>query len=942
MAIQEVRVKAIDSQFDVLGSKKMRQIEHAGGEPDLRSIRTAKVYLLEGISDGQADQFARNVLCNPQTEEYAINTAILDGNAPVLQIGYLEGLTDPQAGTIKRVAGYHGLDLAAVASAHEYALDGLNPQQAEDLASRHLYNPIIEKIIRNRSETLVASGELGPVQTIALRNCTREELKDISEKMGIYLDENEMLAMQKEFIRLNRDPTDAEILEIGGVWGDHCAHTTMKGWLVVDGVREEGLFQQIKKESRKHKQELVLSSFEDNSGVMDFYQGTAINIKGETHITPSAQDPINGAATGVGGLERDVDRTGQGGKVILLVDHYGVAPLDLPESDIPRGCLPPLTLLRGMVEGTRDYGNPTGVPTFHGSVHFHSQFKARPTDLIVGYGIMDKDKVKKGEPQPGDKAILVGGRTGRDGILGATFSSTEMHADTSKKHSLAVQIAGPIEQKKMMDALSECTSKGLVRAGTDLGALGIGAAFKELGEETGIRIDLAKVPLKSKGHGFTKAEILISESQEREGIAVAPENVEQFLEICRRHDVEATVIGEFTDNHQFVVNFGEEKLVDLSYDFLINGLPTKTLEAAWVPPVISEAEPPLPEEWQAVLEAVLLHGDICSKKPIQTQYDSGVQGRQVLAPFTGVDMATPNDAVVVTPILGEPFGLVASGAMNPVMSEIDPYDGSLWAAAQAMAKLVAVGGNPDEVNWVNNYISGKAHKDKQLMGAMRRCTHGVIRAMQVFDTPVTSGKDSFSSSYEGQHVQPYVCISAAGRIPDVDKTVTADLKRTGSILCVVGKMDENMGGSAYNIVRGLPLERVSQIDPVVTPKVIRIMHEAIKSGGVHSCKVMEEGGLLTTISQMCFGADCGAEINVPNSEMRADIFLFNITAGTFVVEVENEEEAEKLFKDVPYRILGKTTTERKLKVNLGEKELIDTPIDHLKKVWEKPMEEVFN
>jgi len=373
-------------------------------------------------------------------------------------------------------------------------------------------------------------------------------------------------------------------------------------------------------------------------------------------------------------------------------------------------------------------------------------------------------------------------------------------------------------------------------------------------------------------------------------------------------------------------------------------LPQREMTAHWEKPHFDENTPEMPLDWDKVLEDIMSHGNVCSKEPIARRYDHGVQGTNALPSFSGEKFDGPNDAVVITPILGKPYGMVISHGVNPILNRIDPYWGSVWATAEAMANYVAVGGNPDESALIENYIW--PFPDEQEMGALDKSVDAVIDCMNALERPVISGKDSLSSTYRGKDGQvikipPVLCMSVFGRIPDIKQTVTSDIKEEGSSLYLVGKMDSNMGGSTYYDINKLVGNEVPKVDLKVLPQVLRGIHGAIKSGEVLACHDVSEGGIIGAVSEMAFGGDCGVEIELDQNAGRPDKFLFNETAGMFIVEVKNKETADKLFEGLPHMKLGKTTKDKEIKVNVENQKLFSKSTDELKQAWQEPVRRIF-
>lgn len=943
MAVQEVQVAAKDPQLDVKGRQTFQRIQNDIGVPGLKGVRTAQLYWLEGVTPQQAADFADGTLRNPVVEDFKVGEDILPPTPYAFKVPYNAASTDPLDESIRRLADLEGIPVEAAKKATGYAFYGdLTPDEMEKIAQT-LHNPIIEEVTNVVPETLEVQGEVTGTTLVGLIDASLEDLRKLSKESGVFFNDAKMLACQTEARRRGRDFTDAEFQYMGGAWGDHCVHENFSSDIEFNGEPQTPLFPRIQATARRHfKEGKELSVFRDNSGVVRFYGGKAINMKGETHITPFDKEPRNGVATGVGGCQRDGIETGGGAQVFAMYDGYGISKLG--DTYTPEGSLPPHTLLREGIAGAREYGNPTGIPTRGTTVIFDEQFRAKPTALLVECGIMDADKAVMQKPKPGDVFILVGGKTGRDGIHGATVSSVGASAEISQKHSSIVQVANPIEQRKVFDAIEEGSRESLFVMLQDLGAAGIASAGGEIGKFAGgIRYDLAKVPLKNKA--IAEWEIHQSESQERGGVVVKAEDLERTLALMAKHEVEATVLGEITDTNQLEVYYGDKKIIDLSYEFIEKGLPKQKLIAEWNPPIAAEPLPEMPKDMTKALFDVMSHGDVCSKQPISRQYDWGVQAMDALSPYTGVHRDCPNDAGVFAPMLGVPYGWVFANEMTPRQAKVDPYNAALSSACGAVARLVAVGGNPKDVSWVNNYIGAKP-SDPKIAGRLHLTVQGVCDAMDIFDTGVMSGKDSNSSEKtlpDGTvlKVMPYVNIAAGGKIPDVRQTVSADIKSTHSVLCFVGRMDRSLGGSVYMDSLGALGNEVPIFDKELTPRVFDAMHEAIKSGEVQACKTIGKGGLLATIAQMGFGGDCGVEVTIPPSGLRDDHFLFNETPGNFVVEVKSEEDARRLFGDVPFFVLGKTTGEKQLKVTKGSTTVLTADMDQLKAAWKEPMERIF-
>lgn len=956
MAINEVHVSRNLDLPDPLGEEVSNEAKRVLGIQT--TVRTTTNYRLEGASVEDAQILATAVLIDPITETGKIgsesHTAVAfvgdtfvfidkEGKKSV-EVSYRPEMTDPVAGTVEASAEDLGIPLEAARVSKTYTFDSkTTPKEAAQITTRLLVNDKVETVVNIPPETLITKGEIPPVETIYLQDASDERLMEISDKRRLSLNLAEMKIIRQEAKRRERDFTDVELEILAARWSEHCVHKTFNAKVITPEGEKPSLFSRIKNMSRRHFKNLVATAFDDNSGGIHFYDDTVVLIKWETHNSPSAIDPVGGAATGSGGVFRDIMGTGQGAKVILSTDAFAVAPPEMKQEELPPKTIPPDNLLRGLVKGVSGYGNPMGIPTPNGSVHFHPDFAAKPTVLVGAYGITPEQYAYKKDPDVGDRVVVIGGRTGRDGIHGATISSGERTEKTATIDAAHVQMGNPIEERKMADAILEARDKGLIRALTDCGAAGFSSAIGELAENVGVTVDISKAPLKYEG--LSPWEIWLSESQERMALAIDPQNLEEFLEVCRRYEVEATDLGVFDGSNSLTVKYGDETVAELDYEFLKHGLPQREMEAEYARELSPEPEVELPKDWVGTLKNVLSHGNVCSKQPIVRQYDTSVQGTNALPPFGGVNLDAPNDATIITPILNKPYGLIVSHGLNPILNRIDPERGAKWAVVEAVSNAVAVGANIEEMAICGNYIWPTP--DRHFMGALDVAVDSVNATQDALGLPTISGKDSLSATYAWPdkktktHAPPVVNISTIARIPDVSKTVSTDIKRPGSTLVAIGKRHEGMGGSVYYDTLGHLGNEVPDIDVMAARATAKSLHIAIQEGGISACHDVSEGGLISTIAEMAFGGGCGVVLDI-NINERPDFFLFNETAGTFIVEVDDPEQIKDFFGEVPHMVIGRTTEEKQVKVNYNESELFTAELLELKEAWQRPMQELFH
>lgn len=947
--IQTIRVSSTNPKEDLRGKGLLSDLKNSS----VTNVRTVRLYRLEGVDTSKAKILAEKLFAEKINQDYSINSEIaslfnkqLAKTVPsIVEIAYKPGVMNPEVASIMKAAKDLGINLSAADSSTEYYFFGIDKKQAKDIVSKlKLFNPIIEYIVEQIPTTLKISGKTGTTKIIPLRKMTDEELLGLS-KDKLFLNLEEMKVIQDYFKKIKRDPSDVELETLAQTWSEHCAHKTFKARLIVDGKEKSPLFARLKKEALKHDKNIV-SAFVDNSGVMSFYDGFSICGKVETHNSPSAIEPYGGATTGSGGVFRDVLGTGQGAKNIASTDIFCVANPDLPSSELPEGCLPPDYLLKRVVTGVRDYGNRMGIPTNNGSVHFHDDFRAKPSVIVGAYGLIPTERAQKGTAQKGDVVVVVGGKTGRDGIHGATFSSAEMSHETININSSAVQIGNAIEEKRMFDAILEARDADIIRAMQDCGAGGFSSAIGEMGSDIGVTVDLSKAPLKYQG--LSPWEIWVSESQERMALAIPKTKVGKFMQICKKYNVEAVELGHFDGSGKLNIFFGKEKVSDLSMDFLYKGLPQRTMVARKTQNSKLKTQTKSLKiknsDIVSVFKKVLANGNVNSKEPIVRLYDHTVQGTNAMQPFVGEFLDGPADAAIVKPILGKPYGMVISHGLNPILNNIDPYEGSIWAAVEALSNYVAVGGDYHDASLINNYIW--PFPDAESLWSLDQSVDAVVDVMKIFKTPVISGKDSLSSTYRGKDgsvikIPPALCISVFGKIADVTKTATSDFKKVGSTILLVGKQDlTTMGGSVLSQELGNDENSVPKSDLKTLPGVFDSVNKGIVSGAILSCHDVSEGGLATSVFEMCVGGNMGSTIEVPK-DIDAANFLFNETAGCFVVELDNSSVAEKLFKNIPYKTLGKTAKENKLVFEQNKKTILSSSISELKKVWQEPMETLF-
>ena len=694
----------------------------------------------------------------------------------------------------------------------------------------------------------------------------------------------------------------------------------------------------------------VLSAFVDNAGIIAFTDDYEVSFKVETHNHPSALEPFGGANTGVGGVVRDV--LGVSALPIANTDVLCFGPLDLPdqegEAGLPPGVLHPRQIAAGVVAGVRDYGNKLGIPTVNGAVLYDPGYIANPLVYCGTVGLAPRGRHPR-SVRPGDAIVVLGGRTGRDGIHGATFSSVELTSTTAEEVGSAVQIGDPITEKKLIDVILQARDAGLYSAITDCGAGGLSSAVGEMGAECGADVELADVPLKYAG--LQPWEIWLSEAQERMVLAVPQDRLAALLELCASEDVEATVIGRFTDTGRLHVAYRGETVVDLDMGFLHDGRPQRVLEAVWTPPAPAVSKrpagsPSLPD----TLLALLAHPNIASKAPIIRTYDHEVGGRTVVKPLVGAMCDGPADAAVLQPLHSTTRGIVIACGINPRYGQLDPYWMALACVDEALRNVVAVGGDPGQAAILDNFCWGDPRQPDRMAGLVRAAA-GCYDAALAYRAPFISGKDSLNNEYrdaQGRRtpIPPTLLISALAIIPDVRAAVTLDLKEPGNYLYLVGLTRAELGGAHVLDVGGLPhpeAERaVPRVDLATAPRLMAALHAAIGRGLVRACHDLSEGGLAVAAAEMAIAGRLGLDLElarVPRDEgvVSDALALFAESTSRFLCEVRPEDAPafEEALAGLPHARVGGVVAEQRLVAyGLDGAEVLRADVARLTEAWQ--------
>jgi phosphoribosylformylglycinamidine synthase II len=949
--------------------------------------QASRGFLLEGnLTREQASRLLRELLVDPLAEEgrvgavNAFNTVeASDGRRlqAVATVLLKPGVMDPVAQSVVDAA--HDLDMP-VSSVRTfrryYVAEPLQPATRDLLFRKVFANEAIEQVVAEplaMDHLAVGSSYTFKLTTVPIRTLDDAELLKLSREGQLSLNLAEMQAIKGHFRTLKREPTDVELETLAQTWSEHCSHKTLKGRVDVtsggkttqiDNLLKETIFgatQEIRR--RLGADDWCVSVFEDNAGVVRFDERYNVCFKVETHNHPSAIEPYGGANTGLGGVIRDPLGTGLGAKPICNTDVFCFAPPDTPPEDLPLGVLHPKKVMSGVVSGVRDYGNRIGIPTVNGAVCFDARYLGNPLVFCGTVGLIPVDRCHKAA-QPGDLIVAVGGRTGRDGIHGATFSSIELTAESEKVSGGAVQIGNAITEKKLLDVILQARDRGLYHAITDCGAGGFSSAIGEMGENLGAVVHLDRAPLKYDGLSYT--EIWISEAQERMILAVPPANWAALEELCKSEDVEATVLGEFEGTGKLRLHYYEHQVADLDMSFLHNGRPVVVRQAGYSdkPYACRDPKPqPRREDFNETLLRILGSYNVCSKEWIIRQYDHEVQGGTVIKPLVGIKDDGPGDAAVITPVLGSYAGLAIGCGINPHYGDIDAYAMAAATIDEAVRNVVAVGADPRRIALLDNFCWGNTDRPEvlcSLVEAAAACRDVAL----AYNMPFISGKDSLNNEFRGDKkhitIPPTLLISAMGRVPDVRKCVTMDLKEPGNFLYLLGVTRDELGGSHYCLMHDLHGGSVPRVNLERATRIFARVHEANLGGLLRSCHDLSEGGLAVALAEMAFAGGVGADVtHFPHVEYSfssgvgaavahvpwvkhdpVEVLLFAESPSRFLVEVAPHHAAafEKSIEDIPSQKIGQTCKEPRLRIAGADGQwLIWAPLDQLKDAWQKPL-----
>jgi phosphoribosylformylglycinamidine synthase subunit PurSL len=964
----------------------------------VQSCQTRDVYKIDVELSPKKLQEVRKAFTDPVIARSALGRLSPPAFDWMVEVGFKPGVTDNVGATARAVVqDLLERSIALQESVYTsiqyfFRAAGLTRNEVERIARDLLANPLIQTIQVFPSEEWASASADERVPAIREKaniragsyelNVPDPELIRISSEGILSLSLEEMHAIRDYFnsetvknsrlaLGLPPQPTDVELECIAQTWSEHCKHKIFAGRVhYTDELgREEWIDSLFKTYIRAATERIgkeidwLVSVFSDNAGIVRFNDRYDIAYKVETHNSPSALDPYGGAITGIVGVNRDPMGTGMGCEMLCNVWGYCLGS-PFYDGDLPQGLMHPSRIRDGVHQGVIDGGNQSGIPWTRGFERFDERYIGKPLVYCGTVGriprLLQARPSERKEIFPGDVIVMCGGRIGKDGIHGATFSSEELRKESPAQ---AVQIGDPITQRKMYEFLIEARNLGLYRAITDNGAGGLSSSIGEMSRLSGgAELDLAKAPLKYEG--LQPWEIFLSEAQERMSLAVQPEKMDALLALAVSRDVEVTGLGNFTDSGALVVRFGDRVVARLDLEFLHDGGPRMTMEARWQPPQISSPKIPRKGLRNRMLLELLGSLNICSREFRSRQYDGEVKGLSVIKPFVGVHSDVPSDATVMLVEHGCREGIVLAEGINPFYSDLDTYPMMASVIDEAVRRVISVGGQLERIAGLDNFcwpdpvLSEKTPDGPYKMAQLVRANKALYDITTAYRVPLISGKDSMKNdSVRGGRkisIPPTVLFSAIGRMDDIGHAATMYSKNAGDAIYVVGVTKNELGASEFYRMlarkQGTPESYGGDVPKVDTEKALaiyRAMSDAISKGLLRSSHTPTLGGLATAFALASMGGMLGAEIDLALMPCEGclddDARLFSESNSRFVVTCapENQTALEELFRDLPCALVGKALAERRLRIaGQGGRSVVDIDVEALRRAFKETLDGV--
>ena len=952
----------------------------------VENVRVVDVYTINGaLSAEELERVRVELFTDPVIQESVADGSLARDYDYLIEVGFRPGVTDNVGkSSAEGIADVLGRDLhsgEAVFKSTQYALKGgLSEKLCERIARDLLANELIQRwAVRSAEDMAQLKGAplLGlPIVTgegdAEVRPIDIEvpdaDLAQLSRDMMLALELHELKAIQayyrdkkvreyRQAAGLPAAPTDIELEILAQTWSEHCKHKIFNAeieYIDADGNTRaiDSLFKTYVKavtDEMDKKVDWLVSVFHDNAGLIKFDDNFHFALKCETHNSPSALDPYGGAITGIVGVNRDILGAGLGCRCILNTDVFCFAS-PFHDGEIPPRLMHPRRVLRGVHQGVKDGGNQSGIPDVNGAIVFHERFLGKPLVFCGTGGLIPATTCGKPSHEksarPGDLVVMTGGRIGKDGIHGATFSSEELHEGSP---ATAVQIGDPITQKKMADFLMEARDLGLFTCVTDDGAGGLSSSVGEMARGSGgAEVHLDRAPLKYAG--LAPWEIFLSEAQERMTLAVPPDKLDAFMDLAKRRAVEATVLGTYTDSGRLECYYEGRLIGALDMDFLHEGVPKMHLKAVEAPPTLEPEVIVQDGDLAADLKAVLGSLNVCSKETFVRMYDHEVLAQSVLKQFQGVDQDGPGDAAVLRPVPDSTRGLAIACGICPKYSDIDTYAMMAAAVDEAVRNLICVGAKLGTIAGLDNFCwpdplqSDKTPDGEAKLAQLVRCCQALHDTCLTYDIPLISGKDSMKNDYKiGDtkiSIPPTVLFTVAAVMDDVTKAVSMDVKRPGDIVYLVGETKDEMGGSEYLALHGQLGVNVPRVDVRQARAIYEKLSAAIDKGLVASCHDCSDGGLGVALAESAFAGGFGMQLDVTRLGIENDIVaLFSESQSRFIVTTTPGAASafEAALEGCPVTQLGEVIPEERFVLKGRSGAGIDAKLAELKEAWQRPL-----
>lgn len=990
-AAHRVEVAMKPGMGDPAGESVRKRLEEDLGIA-VERVRVIDVYTIHAeLTANELERVRSELFTDPIIQESAIDVSMAQDYDYLVEVGFRPGVTDnvgkSSAEGIADVLGRplneraRGCSPLAVFKSTQFAFKGgVTAPVCERIARGLLANELIQRWVVKSADEMARNGDKPLLDLPIVTERSDPEVHEITLEVGdealvslsrektFALELDEMVAIQsyyrrgdvrkrRESLGLPANPTDIELEILAQTWSEHCKHKIFNAAIEYTGENGtvwtiDSLFKTYVSATTGEvakKVDWLVSVFDDNAGIIRFDDAWNFALKVETHNSPSALDPYGGAITGIVGVNRDIIGAGMGCRCILNTDVFCFAPPNYG-GEIPARLFHPRRVFRGVHQGVKDGGNQSGIPDVNGAIVFHDRFLGKPL-VFCGTGGLIPAMVR-GRPshekraRPGDLIVMTGGRIGKDGIHGATFSSEELHEGSP---ATAVQIGDPITQKKMADFLFEARDLGLYSCITDNGAGGLSSSVGEMARGPGgCEVHLERAPVKYAG--LAPWEIFLSEAQERMTLAVPPESMEQLTDLARRRDVEVTAVGTFTDSGRLECFFEGRPIAALDMDFLHDGVPKMRLKARLNKPATPAETVVEDSDLTASLKDVLGAFNVCSKETFVRMYDHEVLGQSVLKQFQGAEEDGPGDAAVLRPVAGSDKGIAIACGICPKFSDLDAYWMMAAAIDEAVRNLVCVGtpigaiAGLDNFCWPDPVQSEKTLDGEHKLAQLVRACQALNEVCVAYGIPLISGKDSMKNDYKiGDtkiSIPPTVLFTVVGIIENVNKVVSMDAKRAGDFVYVLGETKNELGGSEYLAQKGQLGANVPKVDTKTAKDRYEKLASAIEQGLVASCHDCSDGGLAVALAESAFAGGLGMELDISPMAMDSNVVaLFSESQSRFVVTVAADKAPafEEVLGDTVVTKLGRVTTEPAFIVRGRDGVLVHAPIADLKEAWQEPL-----